>query len=204
MTKEPQTKVRRTRLNAKDRRRQLLRIAISETANKGLGHVRHSDIAEIAGVAVSTVFFYFPTVEILDAEVIDDVNDFITKNSFFSFINESEPRQIHQYIEQYFKHFYAQMTAHPDYLRIFIYWSGAVNHSTWKKYLTFRQNQVAELTRVLQRSVRMGELNPEINVDANVKFILANFLMIFRLSYYEDSKEAIEIAIESIKTVLKP
>jgi AcrR family transcriptional regulator len=42
-------------------------------AEGGLGAARHAEIAERAGVAVSTVFVYFPTREDLVRDVLDAV-----------------------------------------------------------------------------------------------------------------------------------
>ena len=67
---------KRRRLPPEERRAQLLEIAIDVFADRGLGAARHAEIAERAGVAVSTVFAYFETREALVDAVLDEVADF--------------------------------------------------------------------------------------------------------------------------------
>ena len=67
---------RRRRLPPEERRAQLLSIAIDVFADRGLGAARHAEIAERAGVAVSTVFAYFETREALVDAVLREVADF--------------------------------------------------------------------------------------------------------------------------------
>ena len=62
---------KRRRLPPEERRAQLLEIAIDVFAERGLGAARHAEIAERAGVAVSTVFAYFETREALVDAVLD-------------------------------------------------------------------------------------------------------------------------------------
>ena len=67
---------RRRRLPPDERRAQLLAIAIDVFAERGIGAARHAEIAERAGVAVSTVFLYFKTREALVDAVLDAVSRF--------------------------------------------------------------------------------------------------------------------------------
>lgn len=60
----------RRRMPPEERRAQLLAIAIDVFAERGLGAARHAEIAERAGVAVSTTFVYFPTRERLVEDVL--------------------------------------------------------------------------------------------------------------------------------------
>ncbi len=78
------TTEKRRRLPPEERRAQLLEIAIDVFADRGLGAARHAEIAERAGVAVSTVFVYFPTRE----KLVDDVLDCVA--SFFLDLLERE------------------------------------------------------------------------------------------------------------------
>jgi len=194
----------RIRLNAKDRKKQLLKIAISIASEKGLGHARHTDIAKKAGVAVSTVFFYFPTVEILDAEIIEDVSQVISQSSFNSYLKDNTTGSFIDDIEHYIKYFYVSINEQPNYLNIFINWSSAVSHPTWDNYMRFRQAQIDSLTRALEAAIKSGEVNPDLDVNATTQFILANFLMIIRLSYFEDSQDAADLALDGLKSLLKP
>ena len=66
----------RRRMPPDERRAQLLAIAIDVFAERGLGAARHAEIAERAGVAVSTVFVYFPTREKLVEDVLAELADF--------------------------------------------------------------------------------------------------------------------------------
>ena len=71
----------RKRLPPDERRAQLLAIAIDVFAERGLGAARHAEIAERAGVAVSTVFVYFPTREEVQYFHTPEYVDFVRQAS---------------------------------------------------------------------------------------------------------------------------
>src|SRR5215469_10979454 len=70
------TRSRARPLEQPERKAALLQTAIRVFARRGLGGARHTEIAREAGVAVPTVFFYFPTRETLVHEVLSEVARF--------------------------------------------------------------------------------------------------------------------------------
>jgi len=66
----------RKRLPPEERRAQLLATALEVFARRGFGRAGHAEIAEAAGVAVSTVFVYFKTREALVGAVLAEVGRF--------------------------------------------------------------------------------------------------------------------------------
>ena len=64
----------RRRLPPKERKRLLLDYAIDVFASRGIGRGGHTEIAELGGVSVATVFNYFNTREDLVNDVLNDVD----------------------------------------------------------------------------------------------------------------------------------
>jgi len=70
--RKPATKrARARRLDPSERRPQLLQCAIRVFARRGLGGAHHAEISREARVSIPTVFFYFPTREVLVMAVLD-------------------------------------------------------------------------------------------------------------------------------------
>ncbi|MGY9016511.1 MAG: TetR/AcrR family transcriptional regulator, partial [Rhodospirillales bacterium] len=75
----PGRRSRASKLSPEKRREQLLRCGLKVFALRGIGSARHAEIAEEAGVAVPTVFSYFPTREVLVRDVLAEVDAFLTQ-----------------------------------------------------------------------------------------------------------------------------
>ena len=65
----------RTRLSPDQRYSQLLSIGINVFAKRGIARATHADIAQKADVSVATVFYYFPTREMLVTRVLQHTEE---------------------------------------------------------------------------------------------------------------------------------
>lgn len=63
----------RRRLSPKDRKMQLVAMAIETVAEIGIERTGHGDIAKRAGVSTATVFNYFPTKDALTKDILDEI-----------------------------------------------------------------------------------------------------------------------------------
>ena len=193
------SKIKRQRLNAVARRQQLVDLAISITAQKGLGRARHTDIAEYAGVAVSTVFFYFPSVEILNNAVIDEVENVVNSVCLNETVIKVQDNEFSVLLDVYYKNFKEFISAHKNFMIIFLEWGSAVNSSAWPRYLAFRDKHIAFIKEALFRANEKGELKDGLDIDAVAIMISSVLSTMFKMSFFDESQSAINELNQSLR-----
>src|SRR5689334_7731199 len=95
----------------------LLRHAIAVFAHRGLGAAHYAEIAERANVSEPTVFFYFPTREVLVAEVLDEVARFFLDMGETVHAKRTSAPQI---FLAHSRNFADAVDTHPDYIRVLL------------------------------------------------------------------------------------
>jgi len=143
---------KRTRLNAAVRHKQLVNIAISVSANKGLGQARHAEIADIAGVAISTVFFYFPTVNDLNNAIIDEIEEMLQTVSIENLLDEIDADDPVAVIDKQLELIEKTVGNINDYLVIYNQWSCSPNNPLWPRYLKARDKQIEVSKKFLKKA----------------------------------------------------
>jgi TetR/AcrR family hemagglutinin/protease transcriptional regulator len=142
-------KRRRARpLERPERRALLLKCAIRVFARRGLGRARHSEIAREARVAVSTVFFYFPTREALVREVLEEVARFFL--AMTERMHHSD-RPAPEIVVEHGRLFADAVVTHPDYARVLLEWSTALREEVWPLYLQFHESNLRIIARTIKR-----------------------------------------------------
>jgi TetR/AcrR family hemagglutinin/protease transcriptional regulator len=139
---------RARRLDKAERKAMLLRHAIAVFAHRGLGAAHHIEIAERANVSEPTVFFYFPTREVLVAEVLDEVARFFLDMGETVHAKRVSAPQI---FLAHSRKFADAVDTHPDYIRVLLEWSTAQSDEVRAAYLRFHQEILATLTRTIRR-----------------------------------------------------
>jgi len=191
-------KPKRTRLSAEKRRQQLVDYAIALTAKNGLGRARHSDIAESAGVAVSTVFFYFPTVELLNDAVINVVESRINNICLSGIDTNNISNTFSNLLNSYFEVFGQAIEGNRDYVSIFLEWGSAINSPHWQRYLKFRNNHIKYAKEVLKLAEKKGELKANSDIDALAIMISGVLRMMFKFQIYEGAEDATKEVYKSL------
>src|SRR5271166_3075807 len=147
--RKPATKrARARRLDPSERRPQLLQCAIRVFARRGLGGAHHAEIAREARVSVPTVFFYFPTREVLVMAVLDEVARFLTDMTVRIHSGGGPAPQI---VLAHAKAFADSVETHPDYARVWLDWSTAIREGIWPHYLEFQERIVAIIADTIRR-----------------------------------------------------
>jgi len=199
-----QSKAKRTRLTAELRHQQLVEIALSVAANKGLGQLRHSDIAEQADVALSTIFFYFPTVKQLNNVVIDELEKFIDLVSVKNLIDKidgEDPLQIidmqMDLIEQTEQKTNININV---YNSIYLQWSCSINSPYWQRHNNLKNKQLDLLKKVLIKAKNCNVFNDSIDMDVAAAMFTAvyNLLIIMRLTgESEDVMKEVRLSLKN-------
>ena len=192
-------KTKRKRLNAVARRQQLIDLAVSITAQKGLGQARHADIAENADVAVSTVFFYFPSVEILNNAVIDEVENVVNSVCLNEIEINEQNSELSTLLNVYFKTFKDLINNNKNFITIFLEWGSSVNSFAWPRYLVFRDKHIAFTKEALIRANAKGELKEGLDLDAIAILISSVLSTMFKMSFFDGSQPAIKELNKSLR-----
>lgn len=153
-----------------ERRTQLLAYAMEAFAENGLGQGRHAQIAEKAGVSVSTVFFYFPTREALVDAVLDEVARTLIEMTESVF---RQPGSVRSLLLGQIEAFTEFVDTHPAHARVWLEWSTALREGLWPRYLAFQDRVVAIIANALEAGRRAGEVAPDIEPDGESRLLVA-------------------------------
>ena len=176
-TREPEAG-RRRRLPPEERRAQLLAIAVDVFAERGIGAARHAEIAERAGVAVSTAFVYFPTREKLVQDVLAEVGDFFLGRLEAVHGQTKSPVAI---LREVLAGFPEVLRTHRSHVLVWLEWGAAVREEVWPLYRAFTERAVAITHRTLERAQREGAVAPGADTESLARLFASSSQSIARL-----------------------
>lgn len=179
----------RRRLPPEERRAQLLTTALSVVARRGFGRAGHAEIAEAAGVAVSTVFVYFPTrIDLLEA-VLEEVGRFYVE---LAERIHAQPKSCRQILREHRAAWHASIDTHPDHARIALDWSTAMREELWPRYLEFVDRLVENHVRTIERGRRAGEVGPEVDPETSARLLIGSSQMTAQLKLSGSDPEQVD------------
>ena len=188
-----------------ERRAHLLECALAVFARLGLGAAHHAQVASEAGVAVSTVFLYFPTREDLLDTVLGEVERFYTELGRESHASDAAVREV---IRQHGRAFIQSLDTHPEHARILLDWSTAFREDAWERYRSFNEARVGRMAETLERGQREGTLAPSVDVAPAARLLVGVASMLIQLRLQDCDRDTIErfarAARESVLTGAGP
>ncbi len=121
-----------TRLPRGKRRAQLLSCAVTATSRYGIGRVGHTQVADIAGISVPSVFRYFPTREALVNAVLGQV-----ERKFLTLARHSHQSKspVREAMQEHARGFIHIARNEPEYARIWLEWSGTLRDDIWSRFI---------------------------------------------------------------------
>lgn len=189
MTTAPPQTAARKRLPPEERRAQLLATALEVFARRGVGRAGHAEIAEEAGVAVSTVFLYFPTRRELVEAVLGEVGRFYLDLALRIHDRDAPVRTI---FAEHRRAFLETVDTHPHHARIALDWSTAAREDVWPLYLEFIEKLVANHVRTLERGRARGEVPEGIDAETIALMLIGTAQMTAQLRLASVSPEKLE------------
>lgn len=159
----------RKRLPPEERRAQLLECALEVFARRGFGRAGHAEIAEAAGVAVSTVFLYFETRAELIRAVLEEVGSFYRNLALRIHAQEKPCRDV---MTEHRRAFLESVDSHPHHARIALDWSTAVREEVWPQYLSFLDELVANHVRTIRRGQAGGEVPQHVDPETCARMLI--------------------------------
>jgi TetR/AcrR family hemagglutinin/protease transcriptional regulator len=180
---------KRRRLPPEERRAQLLEVAIDVFAERGLGAARHAEIAERAGVAVSTVFAYFETREALVDAVLAGVADFFIEHAERVHGQEKGCVEILEELGSVFVNF---LDARRSYAIVWLEWGSAVRQDVWPRYRAFTERIVGLTMRTLERGQRDGCVSMDADIESLARLFASSSQSIARLQLSDVDPATVE------------
>lgn len=177
----------RRRMKPDERRAQLLRCALSEFARRGIRRAAHADVAKLAGVAVSTVFLYFPTREALRDAVLGEVERFYLELAGQVHASDAPAPEV---LLEHGRRFRASIESHPDHAYILLNWGANVRSSVWQRYLAFVAQMVEVHQATVERGIREGSVAPDVDPEAAARILIgyANMSAQLKLSNFDPAR----------------
>ena len=179
---------KRRRLPPEERRAQLLEVAIDVFAERGLGAARHAEIAERAGVAVSTVFAYFETREALVDAVLDAVSSFFIEHAERVHGQEKGCVEILSEVGNAFIDF---LDNRRSYAIVWLEWGSAVREDVWPRYRAFTERIVAMTKRTLERGQREGCVPADADTESLARLFASSSQTIARLQLSDVASDTV-------------
>ncbi|MCH2041538.1 MAG: TetR/AcrR family transcriptional regulator [Saccharospirillaceae bacterium] len=175
----------RRRLQPEERRRLLLTYAVEVFALRGIGRGGHTEIAEMGGVSVATVFNYFKTREALVEAVLEDVDNFLISLAESVYSEEDDPVQA---IRTHIKAFLNACEENPSYIKVWLEWSASVREETWPSYLEFQNKLLDMIAKQVDKGVKKGLMEPGLAPKERARWALGNAQMLVSMVFDPNGK----------------
>jgi TetR/AcrR family hemagglutinin/protease transcriptional regulator len=195
------TQAVRKRLPPEERRAQLLAIAVDVFAERGIGAARHAEIAARAGVAVSTVFVYFPTREQLVEDVLAEVARFL-----LNVLEEEHSREAPcvEVLRQLGMRFVRLLVSHRSYALVWLEWGAAIREDVFPLYRAFTEKAVAITKKTLERGQLEGVVDADEDIESLARLFTSSSQSLARLQLSDvDPVTVLRFQSTVLRAVLK-
>ncbi len=181
-------RARASRLDPEARRAQLLACAIQVFGRRGIAAGRHAEIARQSGVAVSTVFVYFPTRAALVTAVLDEVERF-----FLAMVDRTLAldRPAPRVLLALATSFEESIDAHPEYARIWLECSAAIGDELWPRFVAFQDRLTDRVARIVERGKAEGTVPSSVDAEEDARMIIAIAPAVAQMKFAGRSPEQI-------------
>ncbi|HYC55745.1 MAG TPA: TetR/AcrR family transcriptional regulator [Candidatus Binatia bacterium] len=163
--------------------------ALRVFARRGLGEARHAEIAEEAGVAVPTVFFYFPTREALVDSVLQEVDRFLIDMALEVHASDKSADEV---MLDHIIAFTNSVDSHPDHARVWLDWSTAIREVVWPRYLDFQDRIFEIITATLQRGQVQGDISRQFDAADQARLLVGSAHMLAQMKFAGQPREKLE------------
>lgn len=181
---------RARKLDPAKRREQLLSCALQAFAQFGLNNAGHTQVAQLAGVSVPTIFTYFPTRDALVRAVLAEV-----EAGMMDIVHRHEGRtglttfdRILDILIGYAEAF----TDAPDLIRIFLSWSTSYRGDEGSLFQAYNIRVREYFSALLREGIGKGEFPAGMDVKYSVLIILGSTSIIAQMRYWNSSPNEVE------------
>ena len=175
----------RRRLPPEERKRLLLDYAVEAFAARGIGRGGHTEIAEMGGVSVATVFNYFNTREDLVDAVLAEVDSYLIGLAEEVYAQGDEPLVA---IANHIKAFLQVCEDKPAYVKVWLEWSCSIREDIWPQYLEFQNKLLALISKQIDKAIKNGDLAPGLPAAERARWLLGNSQMLVSMVFDPSGK----------------
>lgn len=186
---------RATKLPVGERRAQLLECAVRVFASKGLSAAGHTDVAAEAGVAVPTVFDYFPTRTDLIVAVVNEVERFILSRA-----REAATAQptISKQLIAVLRDFTDSFDTHPEYPMIWVNWGSAFQEEVWPLYRQFVEGTIRLHRDIMKAARKRGEQLSDVDPEMSAYLFIGAATTIIQMKMEQRDSRSIARYMETV------
>lgn len=185
---------RAPKLPVEERRAQLLKCALSVFARKGIAAAGHADVAAEAGVAVPTVFGYFPTRSDLVRAVVEEVDRFILGNARRA---SEAGTTVSERLIGVLRDFTDTFETNPEYARIWVSWATSFDEDVWPLYLDFTERTIQLHRDVLGAARDRGEISGEVDPEMSAYLFIGASTTIIQMKIARRDPQSIARYLET-------
>lgn len=159
----------------------LLEAAIKAMAERGVARAAHADVANLSGVSVPTVFFYFRTRPLLVEAVLAEIERFV-----FSVIEEGcrEGGSARGMIRRILQIFVSHVETQPARIRVWLDWSTAVREDIWNQYVALQVRIIARFRELIASGKAVEDIASAADSDDAAHLLVGqgHMLVLMRLA----------------------
>ncbi len=150
MTATPERFEPGKRVSRSKRRQQVLACALVVFARDGIGRAGHTQVAELAGVSVTTVFKYFPNRKALVDAVLGKVERRLLKLVQETHADAPSAREaLHAQVRAWIR----LAREEPEVMKIWLEWSASIRDEVWPRYLKLENRVNRIIVDTLERDL---------------------------------------------------
>lgn len=191
-TKPAQTRVpprRAAQLPPEQRREQLLQCAIKVFAEFGIGSSGHTQVARAAGVAVPTVFAYFPTRIDLVRAVTEEAEKFVF-DMLRKYTVESPQLSALERLYAILSYWAKSTDTHTDLIKVVSNWSSSFQPDVELLFQDYFSRVIKAIAGIVREGQKNGEFSKEVDpMDAALIIQSSgNLISHLKLSKYSSAR----------------
>lgn len=175
----------RRRLAPEERKRLLLNDAVEVFANKGIGRGGHTEIANISGVSVATVFNYFNTRTDLVNAVLDEIEIVLLNLAEDIYSQGDKPLDA---LHNHTKAFLELCDEKPAYIKVWLEWSCSIREGIWPRYIDFQNKLLEIIAEQVDLAIKSGDLPQGISASERARWLIGSSQMLVSMAFDPNGK----------------
>jgi TetR/AcrR family transcriptional regulator, hemagglutinin/protease regulatory protein len=191
---------RASQLSPLERKRQLTRCAIEAFAANGIGRANHAQVAELAGVAVPTVFTYFPSREDLVDGVLAEV-EIALVSIIETELNNSKLTAFEKYLNL-LSNYTKAMDQDPALVKVFLDWTTSFEKNLSDRFQKYLKKLISLLSQIVDEGRANNEFGPEVNRLDAALMIYSSANILAQIKFFDYDIDLTHYLVALVSSVL--